>query len=133
MEAGPDRDPSGQKLLAEAARFVEQGWSQFGDARSTSGSLVKPWSDEAVSWSLLGALIATVERRAASNGEAVTLIDLAAACSLLGDVIDSDSLDAWNDKPGRRQADVIGALMAASEVDHGGLAHPSNGNVTRPA
>jgi len=119
METGSDRHSEGRRLLVEACRFVSTGWSQFGDARSVNGAPVKPWSEAAVSWSLLGALVAAVEDGAGRHGEAVTIIDLAAACALLGRVVDADSLAAWNDAPERSQADVVDALMTASEADEG--------------
>ncbi len=102
----------GQALLLGAAELVGHGWVQGTAAVDVDGTPVEPWDDTAVAWSLLGALVASLERRT-RPGEALAVSELAAACVALVDHIDEDLLDAWNDAPGRVQADVLTVLRAA--------------------
>lgn len=66
-----------------------------------------------MSWSLLGALVAVLESEAAVRGE-LPLDELAAALYALAALVETDSLVAWNDVPGRTQADVVRALDGAA-------------------
>ena len=110
-----DRGPPGLALLAEARALVERGWSQGTDARATDGEPVEPWDERATSWSLLGAIVAVLEREAASDRD-VPLNELAAALTALAHRVDSDSLTAWNDAPNRSARDVADALTVAAEL-----------------
>ncbi len=103
----------GRDLLKDARGLVAASWTQHADARTAGGAAVKAWDSAAVSWSLLGALVASYERLLAAGDEALALTALASACVLLGEVLDSDSLTDWNDLPGRTQAQVLAALDAA--------------------
>ena len=66
------------------------------------------------SWSLLGALVAAVDLP--PDPEPAFLGPLRRALSALAEVIDEASLSAWNDAPGRTQAEVLQILEAAQRV-----------------
>jgi hypothetical protein len=59
-------------------------------------------------------LTVAYERLLGSAGSSVALHDLAGACVVLADVIDSDSPPLWNDASGRSQSDVVLALTEAA-------------------
>jgi hypothetical protein len=105
----------GLRLLEETRNLVAQAWCQGSDARDRDGTAVAAWDEQAVSWSLLGALVAVVERDAAAQGE-IPLEQLAAVLYPLSDLVDTDSLAAWNDDPRRSQAEVVGVLDRAAEM-----------------
>jgi hypothetical protein len=88
---------------------VVQGWTQGADARDEEQNPVHPWSAEARSWSLLGAVICGDD---AHEGR-VPIDRLAAAAVLLSQVLETQSLSRWNDEPGRTQADALAAFDAA--------------------
>ena len=110
-----DRGPPGLALLADARGLVESGWAQGTDARATDGEPVEPWDERAVTWSLLGAIVAVLEREAASDRD-VPLNELAAALTALAHRVDRDSLTEWNDAPNRSARDVADALTVAAEL-----------------
>jgi len=101
-------------MLAHAHDLISSAWTQHADARNAAGDPVEPWHPDAVSWSLLGALVASYERLVWAEGEGAALAELANACVVLADVVDSGSLPAWNDAPGRSRADVLAVLDAAA-------------------
>ena len=100
-------------LLERAQELVARAWCQGSDARDQSGRPVDPWAPDAVSWSLLGAIVAVLEREATETGE-IPLDELAAALYALAEQIDTDSLVAWNDDRRRSQAEVIGVVGKAA-------------------
>jgi hypothetical protein len=100
-------------LLDGAARLIGQGWAQGADARDGDGAAVKPWEYDAVAWSLLGALVACMEKVAESS-EGDALHSIAAACHALAEILDTESLEAWNDAPERTQVEVADALRLAA-------------------
>lgn len=104
----------GQDLLLGATRLIALGWVQGVDAIDAAGSPVEPWDDTAVAWSLLGALVAALERRTPS-GQPPPVSELAAACSALVDYVNHDILSTWNDARERTQGQVLAALHAAAE------------------
>jgi hypothetical protein len=106
-------DSGGRRLLLGARELVQEGWCRGADGRDRRGTEVDPWHEDAASWSLLGALVAVLEREAAERGE-LPLEELAAALYALADLVQTDSLVAWNDAPGRSQAEVLRALDAAA-------------------
>ena len=117
-------DRGSVELLHGACERVRSGWSQHADARSANGAEVQPWQETAVAWSLLGALVAALEKRS-DHGRDLPLDHLAAALNELANVIDDDSLTTWNDDPVRTQHDAINALeaaanSAASKLNNGG-------------
>ena len=107
----PEEDGA-RTLLQEAYELVRRGWSQHADARAVDGAVVRAWDADAVAWSLLGSLVASIELRADADG-AIPIQQLATACSGLADVVDADSLELWNDDPMRTHAEVLDALSRA--------------------
>ncbi len=107
-------DAAGFRLLRSTGRLVARGWCQGADARDAAGSEVEPWDDRAASWSLLGAIVAVLERESARRGE-MPLEELAAALYALADVIEVGSLVDWNDDEARSQDQVLEVISAATE------------------
>ena len=104
------------ELLRMAGDLVAQGWSQHADARTAWGEPTQAWADEAAQWSLLGALVASLERLDERNEGRRLIEDLARVCVALADVIDCDSLELWNDDPARTREQVVHSLDAASHL-----------------
>jgi hypothetical protein len=108
-------------MLMEARSLLLRGWCQDAHARNERGSIVPPWSDEAASWSLLGAVLAIWEWHdepldvdfVAHSAEASTLGD---ATRALVAATGSQSLEDWNDAFERRRGDVIAAVDEALEL-----------------
>src|SRR5581483_2828233 len=48
--------------------LVATGWTQAAGARAADGREVDPWTDDAVAWSLLGAIVAALEEQARQAG-----------------------------------------------------------------
>jgi hypothetical protein len=104
--------------LEEARSLLLRGWCTRAQARDDEGLVVPAWSDEASSWSLLGALLASWQSIdddldadfAAHTAEALALGD---ATQALGEATGTAALDVWNDAPGRNVADVITAVNDA--------------------
>jgi hypothetical protein len=104
-------ETDGEHILARARELVAFGWCQGADARDASGAPVEPWSESAVSWSLLGALVAAVDLPAQPDD--VVLGPLRRALSALAEVIDEPLLAVWNDDAGRTPHEVVRTLDAA--------------------
>jgi len=102
-----------RRLPQHAQDLIERGWTQHADARAADHSIVHPCDGRAVSWSLLGALVAAVEHVAADEGEHIAIGQLAHTCSVLADILDTDSLAQWNDARERSRDEVIAALEQA--------------------
>jgi hypothetical protein len=106
-------------MVSEARRLVESGWCQGAHARDAARREVPSWSEEATSWSLLGALLASWHQHDAQglDGDVVAhLADahaLGRATEVLGEAVGTASLERWNDDEGRTQADVIDAADRA--------------------
>ena len=103
----------GQQLLQDARKLVAESWCHGADARDANGFEVDPWDDDAASWSLLGAVVAVLEREASLSGE-LPLDELGAALYALADLIETDSLVDWNDDQGQTQANVVAVLDQAN-------------------
>jgi hypothetical protein len=103
----------GQQLLQDARKLVAESWCHGADARDANGFEVDPWDDDAASWSLLGAVVAVLEREASLSGE-LPLDELGAALYALADLIETDSLVDWNDDQGQTQAKVVAVLDNAA-------------------
>ena len=106
-------------MLSEARGLLLRGWSRAAQARDDTGSVVPAWSDDARSWSLLGALLASWHRQ---NGETMELdfvahgFDVRAlgdATEAIGEVTGTASLASWNDAPGRTITEVIDTIDQA--------------------
>jgi hypothetical protein len=102
-----------QQLLRAARDLVARSWSRGADARDAYGTPVDPWDERAASWSLLGSLVAVLERAAAESNE-MPLEHLAAALYALSELIEGDSLAVWNDAPARTQGAVVSVLDQAA-------------------
>jgi hypothetical protein len=103
---------AGLRLLEEARKLVAQAWCRGTEARDDADAQVNPWDERATSWSLLGAIVAVLEREAACDRE-LPLAQLAAALCAIARLIDSDSLVEWNDRPQQTQASVVAVLDRA--------------------
>jgi hypothetical protein len=103
----------GRRLLQDARTLVAESWCHGADARDVNGLEVDPWDDAAASWSLLGAMVAVLEREASFERE-LPLAELAAALYALADLIDADSLVDWNDDPRQTQDNVVAVLDQAA-------------------
>ena len=105
-------------MVSGARRLVVSGWCQGAHARDEAGVEVPSWSEEARSWSLLGALLASWHRQDERDGEDVVahLADahaLGHATEVLGNVVGTAELSGWNDDPARTHAEVVDALERA--------------------
>jgi hypothetical protein len=103
-------------LLRDARDLIARSWTGHAEARDRSGTAVDPLDPAAASWSLLGALVAAHDKQAASN-EQEAFAALVRACTALAELVDNDSLQAWNDAPERDQADVLSVLDTAARLE----------------
>lgn len=111
-------------MLMEARGLLLRGWSKGAQARDERGHVVNAWSDEAASWSLVGALLASWHRHddrldadfVAHSAEARALAD---ATDVLSRATGTLALDLWNDATERNRGDVIAAVdRALALTDH---------------
>ena len=102
------------RFLLDVRGLIAASWTQRAEARAADGTPIDPWEPGAVSWSLLGALVAIHERRVRSYGQVQAVACLGRACALLVEVVDSDVLSTWNDAPGRTSEDVLAVLAEAA-------------------
>lgn len=108
-------------MLMEARGLLLRGWSKGAQARDTRGHIVNAWSDDAASWSLVGALLASWHRHddrldidfVAHSAEARAL---AAATQVLSRATGTLAIDPWNDAPERNRGDVIAAVDRAVDL-----------------
>jgi hypothetical protein len=100
-------------LLAHARNLISSSWTQHAEARDADGIAIDPWRPNAVSWSLLGAVVAGYDQQLSQDGKGGAVAALRSACALLAQVVDADSLPDWNDAPERTQTDVLAALDGA--------------------
>ena len=109
-------------ILSEARGLLLRGWCRCAQARDSNGRAVPAWSENAHSWSLLGALLASwhgqqgAEALSTDDTVVANLLDTRAlgdATQALGEVTGTASLEQWNDEPGRSVADVIAAVDLA--------------------
>ena len=108
---------AGLRLLLEARALVAEAWCRGAEARDAAGSKVSPWDDRAASWSVLGAIVAVLEREASFDRE-LSIPELATALYALASLVDSDSLIEWNDRPRQTQGNVVAVLdRAAAEYE----------------
>ena len=111
-------------MVSEARRLVKRGWCQGAHARDGAGLEVPSWSEEARSWSLLGALLSSWHRQD-SQDDADVVAHLADAHALgeateaLGEVVGTSSLERWNDAAKRTQKDVVEAMDDAMSALNG--------------
>jgi hypothetical protein len=105
-------DSAALRLLVDVRDLVDQGWTQGADARDLGGRAVDPWDPAATSWSILGALVAVLEREAATTGE-LPIEQVAAALYAIADVVHVDSLEEWNDAHAQSREDVLCTIDGA--------------------
>ena len=117
-------DDTAAAMLTEARGLLLRGWSKCAQARDVRGHVVNAWSDEAASWSLVGALLASWHRHddrldadfVAHSVEAQALAD---ATDVLSRATGTLAIDPWNDAPERNRSDVIDAVdRALALLDH---------------
>lgn len=111
-------------MVSEARRLVESSWCQGAHARDGDGLEVPSWSEEACSWSLLGALLSSWHRQDSQDDADVVahLADahaLGEATEVLGEVVGTAALERWNDATKRTQKDVVAAMERALGVLNG--------------
>ena len=111
-------------MLQEARGRLLGGWSRGAQARDRQGRVVLPWSDEAASWSLLGALLAAWNRQdgqeeADFGAHRADAAGLGEAIHALGRATGTSALDRWNDADGRNHTEVLGAVDRAIAVVYG--------------
>ena len=111
-------------MVSEARRLVKSGWCQGAHARDRAGTEVPSWSEEARSWSLLGALLTSWHRQDAQDDADVVahLADahaLGEATEVLGEVVGTGALDRWNDSAKRTKKDVLAAMDGALRALNG--------------
>jgi hypothetical protein len=110
-------------MLTEARGLLLRGWSKGAQARDGRGHVVNAWSDDAASWSLVGALLASWHRHddkldedfVAHSAEARALSE---ATKVLARTTGTMALDPWNDAPERTRSDVIAAVDRALSLLH---------------
>ena len=111
-------------MMSEARRLVISGWCQGAHARDRGGLEVPSWSEEARSWSLLGALLSSWHHQDAQRDVDVGahLADahaLGEATEVLGEVVGTAALDRWNDAATRTKNDVVAAMDGAMAALNG--------------
>jgi hypothetical protein len=92
--------------------LIRQGWCQDDDAHDANGNRVEPWSMQARSWSMLGALVATEGVGRGAIGR-IPVDELGRAIVVLGEAANTHSLEAWNDNPRCTQSAVVAAFDGA--------------------
>jgi hypothetical protein len=104
-------------MLREARSLLHRGWSRGAQARDAQGRVALPWSDEAASWSLLGALLATWQVHDMEDADFVAhradARALGDATEALGAATGTAALDRWNDAEGRSVNEVVAAVDRA--------------------
>jgi hypothetical protein len=111
-------------MVSEARRLVKRGWCQGAHARDGAGLEVPSWSEEARSWSLLGALLSSWHRQDSQDDGDITahLVDahaLGEATEVLGEVVGTAALDRWNDATKRTKNEVVDAMDGALSALNG--------------
>jgi hypothetical protein len=104
------------QLLGRAQGYVQKGWCQGADATDAFGEPVEPWSAEAARWTLLGAIVAALDRPESSTAQELPLSALAEAMGALADLIYEPSLARWNDDPLRSRQEVLTVLERARTI-----------------
>jgi len=87
----------------KASDYIRKGWTQEASARDSNGEVVDISSPSAVCWCVSGALMAAygVGGWLAARNKLVAVLDVRLP------------LTAWNDFPGRTQAEVLEACEKA--------------------
>jgi hypothetical protein len=83
---------------------------------------VPAWSEDARSWSVLGALLASWHRQQAVSADADFVAHgfdaraLGDATQAIGDVTGTASIEGWNDDPARTVDEVVATIDRALEL-----------------
>jgi hypothetical protein len=108
-------------ILSEARGLLVSGWSRRAQARDSNGNVVPAWSEDACSWSVLGALLASWHRQQAESldmdfvAHGFDARALGDATQAIGDVTGNASIEGWNDHPARTVGEVIATIDRAVE------------------
>jgi hypothetical protein len=102
---------NGSELLHEAGALVASGWCQEAEALTIEGRPVDALAEDAVEWSLLGALQA-----AAFHDDSTRIEDIGVAVAAIAELIVDPSLANWNDLPGRTRGEVGHLLDRAEQL-----------------
>jgi hypothetical protein len=108
-------------MLQEARGRLLRGWSRGAQARDPQGRVVLPWSDDAASWSLLGALLAAWNRQDGQEeadfvAHRADALGLGEAMEALSNATGTSALDRWNDSDRRNHTEVLGAVDRAVSI-----------------
>jgi hypothetical protein len=110
-------------MLSEARGLLLRGWSRGAQARDAQGRVVLPWSEQASSWSLLGALLATWQVNDMDDADFVAhradARALGDATQALGEATGTAALDQWNDAEERNVTEVVAAVDGALAILNG--------------
>jgi hypothetical protein len=99
-------------ILIRGRDLIRKGWCQDDDARDANGDRVEPWSKQARSWSMLGALVATEGVGTGAIGR-IPVDELGRAIVVLGEAANTHSLEAWNNDPRCTQTAVVDVFDGA--------------------
>jgi hypothetical protein len=113
VSRSPDSEELAELLLTEAYEFVLSGWCQGSLAVDECGRPIEPASAFARRWSALGAL-ERAWRRSPAQPEVAR--DAFASARLALTAAMNDVPEAWNDREGRRQSEVLDALAEAVQL-----------------
>lgn len=98
------------KVLLEAARLVELGWSRGAHARTVDGQQCAPTRSDAVSWCPAGAIWRAAVRMYGDRSYRVE----GEALVRLRSVVAPQAIVNWNDAPGRTVDEVASRLRDAA-------------------
>lgn len=96
-----------RQLLSEPAR-----WTQGTMARSKSGELVTPRSDDACSWCMFGAVLKVCGTTLEAEGRACRVLEIFRRV-----VYWPQSIPSFNDEYGRKHEDILSAIDLAIELE----------------
>lgn len=109
------------KVLEEAKKLLEAGWTQEAEARNKDGKPVWADSEEACCFCIIGAVFAAAGRLYESNSEEVeeafkALDKVKLAISSNDTYLTSkDCIANWNDHPGRKKEEVLEMMEKAAK------------------
>jgi hypothetical protein len=118
---GMERQSLAELMLTDAYEFVLSGWCQEAPAVDECGRPVEPASAFARRWSVLGALERAWRRSQEPPDLALDAFELA-GLALASAVPEPPG--SWNDRPERRQSEVLDALAEAVQRVPTGIGGP---------
>jgi hypothetical protein len=99
------------ELLREAAKKLEGHWTRFVEARDENGLMVHPCSPDAACWCSYGVINSLTFNNYAAGAAAKVYVWLAITGKL-----GITKIAAWQDEPGRTEAEVLDAFRRAAEL-----------------